>query len=591
MEIYGADIYGIEGQLIRFKAVKEENKHGATLLGLAQKVVKEGCVRAIKAIEALDDEWDVVNNHGYTIALHPAETPKTSSGLDLPLAIMLLQACILQDEEKLKSLIDEYRKKLLVIEDKPAKGNKKEQILNNIEELVKQRKSILKYKERIRDNKGKYLLIGTLDIIDGKIESPERGMFGMISAGTNNFNVIIPEDAEIQGAVISKYKKNCNFFKASNLQEVWNILLGISIPRKVRYNESKAVKKRINRYVPNLNSIEGVSKAKYAMTIALAGGHNILLVGPPGQGKTMLSMAAVELLPKMGMDEVFELNKIYSAKGELKGNEIVVSRPFQEANNNVTEAALFGGGRPLVPGLISLAHRGILYFDEINQCKTHIIENLRVPINNKIHKVARVHDTVEYPCNFILAAAMNPCHCGWYDHYFCSECNSTSFTQNNNCEAHPTAKLVSKCTCSQRNIERYKNKISKPLLDRIDLKVFVSAFDTKELYSYDYATRTVRRNIEKAREKQLHRYRGKSSIVCNGDVPDKSQMENVDESIMKYLSGIVRESNIDTKRTEVKSLLVARTIADIELSSRIKKEHLDLAIDLMGITNNYFRDL
>ena len=592
MEIYGADISGIEGELIRFRAVKEENRRGTTLLGLAQKVVKEGCVRAIKAIETLEGNWDVISNQGYTIDLHPAETQKNSSGLDLPIAIILLQASILQSEETLSETIKRLEKTLLNIKHKQSKQNKKESILNQIEILVKQRERILKYKKRIQDNNNKYLLIGSLDFTSGKIETPYYGMLGMISAAKKGFKVIVPEEAEIHAALVSKATVGTEFYKAVNLQEVWDLILGKVKPRKVQNKTTEIIKKKIHNYIPDLKAIEGVAKAKFAMEVAVAGGHNILLVGPPGHGKNMLSMAAIELLPQISFEEMFEVNKIYSAKGDLHGNEVVVSRPFQEANNNISIPALFGGGgRPPLPGLISLAHTGILFFDEINMCAPSLVENMRVPLSDKVYKVSRVYGTISFPCNFILVAAMNPCKCGWYGHYECPQCKTNFFSNKNKCPNHPEIKLQRKCTCPDSVVESYKNKLSKPLLDRIDLKILVSSYDDDSDYIFDYATVTIRSRIQKARKIQEQRYKHMANITCNGDIPDKSQFKDIDNAALNYGKTILKQLNIETKRTEVKMFLVARTIADLAESATIKEMHIDTALDLMGLTDTYFRNI
>lgn len=597
MEVYGADISGIEGELIRFTAIINENRRGVALLGLAQKVVKEGYVRAAKAIEMLDGDWSrALTNQGYTIQLSPAETPKTSSGLDLPIAITLLQASILQNQDTLQSQIEDLEKKYEKADGPKANPDKKKRLLEQIESLISQRKLVLKYRKRFKDNKRKYLLIGELDIATGQIKTPQFAMFGMIAAAKPGFTVIVPEESEVHAYIVATRHKNITALKASDLQEVWNIILGVARPRKATRARMKLVSKRATRYIPDLRDIDGVSLGKRAITVALAGGHNILLVGPTGTGKTMLASAAPALLPDLNADEIFELNKIYSAKGDLKENEVLNNRPFREAQSGgITQAAMFGGGNyRLLPGEISLAHKGVLLLDEINLCKSSLIEQLRNTLNDHVHRVQRVRGTVEYPCNFILVAAMNPCKCGWFGHYQCPECNQTFFSPNAKCPRHPTAVLRSKCKCSRREIDSYRNKLSAPMLDRIDLKVLVSDYDEMQTDASSYASSTIRRQIKQARELQRARYSKAIFGDSNAHVPDRAQFDKftapMEQRVDAYLREVFRELDL-TKRMKVKLRLVARTIADLEESRGIRVKDIKEAVDLMGLDHDYFRSL
>jgi magnesium chelatase family protein len=328
------------------------------------------------------------------------------------------------------------------------------------------------------------------------------------------------------------------------------------------------------------------------MIVAIAGGHNILLAGPPGQGKTMLAKAAVELLPEMNREELLDVNKIYSAKGELSGNELVKERPYQEVSHTVNPTALYGGGREqhLVPGIVSLAHNGILFFDEINLCSAELIENLRVPLSDRTIRVQRCFKNIEFPCRFILVAAMNPCKCGWQGHHVCPNCRSVVFGDGI-CSSHPTARLVSKCTCTSSMVLNYKKKLSQPILDRIDLKVMVSSYDDMPGKSLTQASSTIRKKIQDVRDKQEKRFSGERYIQCNADIPNMSHFEEFGTStveIRRFARSISSRFDM-TKRQEVKLFLVAQTIADLENSMAIGLDHISKAADFMGFGNDYFR--
>ncbi|WP_417913803.1 ATP-binding protein [Candidatus Electronema sp. JM] len=587
IEIYGVDTEGIEGVLIRFSAALEATASGMGILGLAQRVVMEGCERAVNAIKTVDGDWDM-SNFRITMQLSPSETPKHSAGLDLPIAITLLTGSLLMDEEKIDECIEELNQKAIK---KNAKNNPNV-LLRQIDHISDHKSKIEKYRKKIAEDTNKYCLIGTLDIASGAIEPPRYGIFGMLSSIGKDYKVIVPEQSEIHAALVAN-ARGFTAYKASNINEVWKVLLGEARPRAVNYNaaKTKIVRKEVVSYVPDLQAINGAARAKEAMSIAVAGGHNILLVGPPGQGKSMLSSAATKMLPDLTSGEVFEINKIYSAKGLLSENEVITSRPYIEVSHATTEAALFGGGVPPMPGEISLAHRGVLLLDEINLFKKDIIENLRTPLEQRKSIIQRVAGRVEYPCSFIMIATMNPCKCGWLNHYQCQKCGVILINKKV-CEKCG-ANLTHKCKCNKIELKSYKDKLSNPMKDRIDLKVLLSSHDSRPQNKFDFSTSTIQKRIAAARAIQAKRYQDAKNIYCNADVKDEHQYQQydiLDAGVKSYLNTISRKLDI-TPRQKMRLQLISRTVADFLQSEKVREEDVRKAIFLMGLDNEYCRQL
>lgn len=310
-------------------------------------------------------------------------------------------------------------------------------------------------------------------------------------------------------------------------------------------------------HYPDFSDVKGQENVKRAMEVAAAGGHNILLVGPPGAGKSMMSKRLPGILPDMSRDEMLKCTEIYSVAGLTgKSNPIIAARPFRSPHHTVSPAALSGGGSTPKPGEISLAHNGVLFLDELPEFRTDVLEVLRQPLEDGEITVSRVAGSVTYPCNFMLVCAMNPCKCGWY--------------------GHPSGR----CRCSQNEVRSYHNRISGPLLDRIDIIVEAPALEYEELKTRTPAesSATIKSRVNAARKTQQMRFEG-SEISSNADMNTRALNKYC---VLSPDCEALMHDAFDrmglTARSYDRILRVARTIADLEGSENIEPMHIAEAI-------------
>ena len=303
-----------------------------------------------------------------------------------------------------------------------------------------------------------------------------------------------------------------------------------------------------------------LSGFRRAMEIAAAGGHNVLLSGPPGSGKTMLARSMPSILPKLSLDEALEVTSIQSVAG-IQSEGLVSTRPYRSPHHTASGIALVGGGSNLQPGEISLAHRGVLFLDEIPEFPRFVLEQLRQPLEDGHITVSRISGTVRYPAKFILIAAMNPCPCG-----FATDPNQT-------------------CTCSPIQVHRYNNKLSGPFIDRIDLFVTVPRLDTENLVSDtdEESSTHVRNRVQNARAKQTTRYRN-TSFVCNSDISTQHLKAfcNLEEQASAILKKAASNLHLSA-RAYIRTIKVAQTISDLESSKTISPTHISEALQLRKI--------
>lgn len=490
IQIMSASFTGIKGVIVTVEIDITRGLPALNIVGLADISVKESKERVRSAI--LNSGFDFPVSR-ITINLAPADLKKEGSLFDLPIAIGILLAT-------------------------------KQIIINDIND---------------------YLFIGELSLF-GKLKKV-RGSLPVVMEGIENGieKFIVPSDNAKECSLV----KSAKIFPLDNLKQVVDFL---NYKDLMPYTQSNDVEILINEDL-DYEDVMGQESSKRAIEVAAAGNHNLLMYGPPGSGKSMMAKRIPTILPSLSQEESLEVTKIYSVSGKLPDSGgIILQRPFRSPHHTISRIALVGGGNKVAPGEISLAHKGVLFLDEILEFKKNIIEILRLPLEERKINISRINGTVEYPSNFMFVSALNPCPCGYYGTY------------------------EKECVCSEYERRRYLSKLSAPLLDRIDIYTAVNFIPYNKIVSGKNSEKSnlIKKRVEAARDIQLKRFSGEK-INCNAEMSQKliKRYCSLGTKANKIMELMYKKFNLST-RAYSRILKVARTIADLDESENILDKHI-----------------
>ena len=474
------------------------------LSGLADAAVKESHDRIVAALQNNGYKFPVAD---ITVNMAPADLRKEGSGYDLPLAIGILAAM----EKVDAGILD------------------------------------------------KYMLVGELGL-DGRLQ-PVRGALPIaIRARKEKFKgLIVPKQNIREAAVVN----NLDVYGMDCLADVVAFLNGTMQLEPTRIDTRREFYEHQSSFELDFADVRGQETVKRAMEVAAAGGHNMIMIGPPGSGKSMMAKRLPSILPPLSLAESLETTQIHSVAGKLgKGMSLISQRPFRSPHHTISQVALVGGGLNPQPGEISLAHNGVLFADELPEFNKATLEVLRQPLEDRKITISRAKYTIEYPCSFMFVASMNPCPCGYFN--------------------DPTHH----CVCTPGQIQRYMNKISGPLLDRIDIQCEITPVPFKDISKAQPGepSSVIRERVIKARLIQEERFKDVKGIHCNAMMTERMihQYAEPDEAGINMLRMAMERLNLSA-RAYNRILKVARTIADLEGSEKVCPEHLAEAINYRNL--------
>lgn len=499
---YSASICGIDAHLVEIETDIYPGLPGVTIVGLPDNAVKESKDRIKSAIKNSQFDYPVKK---ITINLAPADVKKEGSVFDLPIALGVL-ACA----EKIdRSILDDY------------------------------------------------IICGEL-ALDGKVRKIKGALSIATLAAERKKHLIVPKDNAAEAAVVDSIQ----VFPVSSLAQCVSFLnKEIEIPAAI--TDTGKIFEDNNDYDLDISDVKGQFLAKRALEVAVAGGHNILFIGPPGSGKTMLAKRLPTIFPDLTLEEAIEITKIHSSAGLLDGHKsLIATRPFRSPHHTTSDVALVGGGTIPRPGEISLSHRGVLFLDEFPEFHRNVLEALRQPLEEKRINIVRAAKSITLPADFMLICAMNPCPCGHLN------------------------TLKKPCHCTPYQIQKYRHKVSGPLLDRIDIQVEVPEVNYKELTQTapdGETSEQIRKRINSGRKLQRERFKA-DNILTNSQMSNKLLKKYcaLSEPCRGLLKTAVNELGLSARAYD-RILKVSRTIADLDLCPDIQPEHISEAIQYRSL--------